>query len=338
MRIQLSHLVCSSLLMSSCLIGACAQGVDSSGDTSDHGGSSTGGAPTPTGGGSGGAGMPAAGTGGAGVGAGGTGAGGTPTGGGTGGGAAVNGGSAGASSGTGGISTSGGGPAGGAGGSGGKSGAGGTAAGGTAAGGTAAGGTAAGGTAAGGTAAGGGGATGTGGAPATTASGVEKLSVPLTAVGQGQRWNVDNNTASGSPYDLSGATVTFRVYAPNAIGGDLNIFFSSGTGTASGPALQVGLSTITAGYTNIPVAVPAAVAGGFDPTAVTIIRLEVEAAAAFGSTFQAGATIVYVDSIVSSNGVVNEPFDAAPTGATAFASSGARPLTGSTNTWMATAP
>jgi hypothetical protein len=163
------------------------------------------------------------------------------------------------------------------------------------------------------------------------------LSVPLAATGQGQRFNVNNtSTTPATTYDLTGATLTIRAYAPNALGGDLNIFFTATTaGTSS--AMQVALSMLTTGFVDVVVPVPAAVLGGYNPALNDVIRIEVEAGAAFGSTWQTPATIVYIDSVVSSNGVVNDTFDSNPPNGT-FQSSGARPLTGSAFAWMATYP
>ena len=129
--------------------------------------------------------------------------------------------------------------------------------------------------------------------------------------------------------------MTIRAYAPGAIGGDMSVFFRSPT-VVDSPPTRVGLGTIAGGFIDVPVAVPAAT-GGFDPTMVDVIRIEIEADASFGSTFQTPATIVYIDSITSSNGVVSLPFDTAPVIAD-FQSSGARPLTGSSFGWLAQYP
>jgi len=83
--------------------------------------------------------------------------------------------------------------------------------------------------------------------------------------------------------------------------------------------------------------VPAAVAGGYNPAVNDVIRIEVEAGAAFGTAWQTPATIVYIDSVVSSNGVVNDTFDTNPPFNT-FGNSGARMLAGSTFSWLAAYP
>jgi hypothetical protein len=176
------------------------------------------------------------------------------------------------------------------------------------------------------------------------ATGVEMVSVPLAATGQGQRYNVQNRTVPDVPYNLSGQTLTIRAYAPGAIGGDMSVFFRSSipvdgaaTGAVDSMATKVALNTITSGFTNVQILVPAA-AGGFDPSMVDIMRIEIEADATFGATFQTPATIVYFDSITSGNGAVNLTFDVAA-GGNDFANSGARPLTGSTGpTFQATFP
>jgi hypothetical protein len=167
------------------------------------------------------------------------------------------------------------------------------------------------------------------------ATGVEQLSVPLMTVGEGQRYNVQNRTSPSAPFDMSGATLTVRAYAPCAIGGNLSIFFRSTTGTES-PTMKVGLSTLVDAFVDIVVPVPEAT-GYFDPVLVDIIRIEVEADPAFGSTFRSPATIVYIDSVTSSNGAVTHLFDTMPTFLD-FGNSGARPLAGSSDVWRAQYP
>jgi hypothetical protein len=167
------------------------------------------------------------------------------------------------------------------------------------------------------------------------ATGVEMLTVPLMAISDGQRFNVQNRTSPSTPYDLSGATVTVRAYAPCAVGGNLSIFFRS-TSTLDSPTMKVALSTLVGGFVDIPVPVPAATPN-FDPLLVDVVRIEVEADAAYGYTFQSPATVVYIDSVVSSNGAVMQPFDTVPQ-QTDFMSSGARPLPGSSFLWLAQYP
>jgi hypothetical protein len=174
--------------------------------------------------------------------------------------------------------------------------------------------------------------TGTGGAPGWygQATGVAVLTVPLTATGQGQRYNYQNFDGTGSSYDLTGATLTIVACAPNATGGNLHVFFTT-SARADSIATDVALSTLTAGFTTIRIPVPAAVSGGFDPATLILTRIEVEAGSAFGTSWQTPATMVYIDSISTSNGRFNDTL-----GSTfdPMQSSGARPLTGSSLTWL----
>jgi hypothetical protein len=100
----------------------------------------------------------------------------------------------------------------------------------------------------------------------------------------------------------------------------------------------VAFSTLTAGFIDLQIPVPVA-GSGFDPAAVSIIRIEPETDAAFGSSWT-NPTLIVIDSIVSSNGVVNILFDTDPgAGSPIFSSSGARPgPTGTTTTWTAAYP
>ncbi len=191
------------------------------------------------------------------------------------------------------------------------------------------------------------GAAGTGGTdaaadgPVTTATGVEKLTEPIGVgdgggVADGQRYNIMNR-AGTSTYDLSGGqTLNIRAYAPGAIGGDISVFFRSLGGADTTPT-KVALSTLTSGFVNVPIPVPAATAT-YNPAMTEIIRMEIEAGGgAFGTTWQTPATFIYIDSIISTNGVVSLPFNAAPAIAD-FASSGARQLANSANDFLATFP
>jgi hypothetical protein len=161
------------------------------------------------------------------------------------------------------------------------------------------------------------------------------VSVPLASTGQGQRYNVQNQAAPSVPYSLAGATITIRAYAPGAVGGDLSVFCRSTNATES-PKTKIALNTLKNGFTAVVVTVPAAT-GGWDPTLTDVCRIEVESDANYGSTFQTPATIVYFDSITSSNGALTQLLSATPT-ASEFASSGAQTVNGSSNSWLATYP
>ena len=144
----------------------------------------------------------------------------------------------------------------------------------------------------------------------------------------------------GTAMNLTGATLNIVAYAPGAIGGNLHVFFGSlnNTTVVDSAATDVALSTLTSGFKTVSIPVPAA-SGNYTPANVVIIRIEIEAGAAFGTTFQAPATIVYFDSISASNAAFNDTFTTDPTGcSTIFCNSGARQLTGSANAWQAAYP
>lgn len=146
---------------------------------------------------------------------------------------------------------------------------------------------------------------------AMTAAGIAVLTVPLTAVGQGQRYNWENKNSSGLvPANLAGATMNIVACAPGATAGNLHIFFSAGVTGADSPSFDVALSQLNAGFETISIPVPDAV-GSFDPTSVLVTRIEVEAGTGFGTSWQTPATIVYIDSISTSNGVFKDNFDTA---------------------------
>ena len=177
---------------------------------------------------------------------------------------------------------------------------------------------------------------GTGGSEgSTTAKGVMVLTVPLAAPGQGQRYNA-HNTGIVESNDLTGATLTLRAYAPGATGGNLHVFYTS-RNLADSAATDIALSSLTEGFQDIDVPVPAPVPDGFQPTRVFIIRVEVEAGPGFGVSWQSPATVVYIDSIISSNGAISDTFDTSPAFST-FGSSDTRTVPNSTLAWLPSIP
>ena len=165
-----------------------------------------------------------------------------------------------------------------------------------------------------------------------TATGLAVLTVPLTAAGQGQRYNYENyNGRTPDHYDLTGATLNIVACAPGATGGDLSIFFTTNARVDS-PTFNVPLSALTSGFETISIPVPDATANGYDPSIIFVIRIEVEAGAAFGTSWQTPATVIYVDSISTSNGVFNDTFDLTVDGSVVLATSGVRAGNG-TVTW-----
>jgi hypothetical protein len=177
---------------------------------------------------------------------------------------------------------------------------------------------------------------GTGGWEGSTlAKGVMVLTVPLATLGQGQRYNA-HNTGMVESHDLAGATLTLRAYAPGATGGNLHVFCTSRNFADSAPT-DIALSRLTDGFQDIDVPVPAPVPDGFQPTNVFIIRVEVEAGPGFGVSWQSPVTVVYIDSIISSNGAISDTFDTSPAFST-FGSSDTRMVPDSTLAWLPSMP
>ncbi len=173
------------------------------------------------------------------------------------------------------------------------------------------------------------------GAPQTTATGVAVLTTPLAGLGQGQRYNYENRDGRGT-YDLTSASLNILACAPGAIGGNLHIFFTT-LGRFDSPAFTIPLSAIANGFTTISIPVPPA-SGSYDPAALFVIRIEVEAGTVVGTTWQTPATIIYFDRIWSSNGVLDSPFTDNFTAGTAnyllTTSGAASTVAGSTALWL----
>jgi hypothetical protein len=158
--------------------------------------------------------------------------------------------------------------------------------------------------------------------------GVVVCTVPMDATGEGQLFNLLHQAV---PLNLSGTSVIMRAWAPNAINGEINLFFTSPGGTGNG--VITNFTAIDQGFFDITVPVPPA-GGGFDPTQVTVIRFAVQTGGSPGP-WQTPATIVYVDSIISANGVLNDTFNAS---AAPLALSGFQTVPGSSIGWVATLP
>lgn len=160
-------------------------------------------------------------------------------------------------------------------------------------------------------------------------SGLAALAVPLTSVGQGSRFNYQNFDGVGS-YDLTCKKLNIVAYAPDAKGGNLHVFFTT-TGRLDSVAFDVALSQLASGFQTISIPVPSAVAGGYDPAMTMVIRIEVESGSAFGASWQSPATLVYLDSISTSDGLFNDVFAASTD---PLRTSGVRWQNGSTVTWV----
>ncbi|HYQ16737.1 MAG TPA: hypothetical protein VEQ58_13290 [Polyangiaceae bacterium] len=132
-------------------------------------------------------------------------------------------------------------------------------------------------------------------------SGVAVLSVPLpegTDFGAAQRF-ADLFPPSAN---LNGASVTVRVYAPGATGGTLVVFVSDTASAFSPRVVTTDLADLSEKWTDITV--PVVSAGAFDATIVKQVNIEVHA----GAGPWTDPTVVYVDGVHSSNGVVKDTF------------------------------
>jgi hypothetical protein len=131
------------------------------------------------------------------------------------------------------------------------------------------------------------------------AQGLAVLTVPLSASGQKQRYG-DKLPVQAS---LRNATLMMRVYAPGATGGVMAAYIVDADYSSS-PFYTVELSTLSSGWTdfNIPVG---GVVGLYDPSAVHQVTIEITSG---GAGPWSTPTVVYFDSIRSSNGSWNEKF------------------------------
>jgi hypothetical protein len=170
----------------------------------------------------------------------------------------------------------------------------------------------------------------------SVATGVVKVLVPLAAGGQGQRYNLLHQGTESNPappVNLDGTSLVIRAYAPNAINGNLSVFFLGG---ADSPKTLVPFNTLNSGFTDVVVPVPAA-SGSYSPVSITVIRVEVETPAGNLGPWEQPATVVYFDSFTSLNNNLNDTFDTNPIAAL-FGNSGARPLAGSLEKYLTVAP
>jgi hypothetical protein len=157
--------------------------------------------------------------------------------------------------------------------------------------------------------------------------GVVVATVNLTVANEGQRFNLlHRGPPNEAPVlNLADTSVVIRAWAPGAINGQMRVFFwSNGTeSTVTTPAFLAPFTDFDQGFFDMTVPVPPA-GGGFDPAQVGLIRVEIESGPM--GPWQMPSTIVYIDSITSLNGILNDTFDTNPV-AGLFSHSGARPTT-----------
>jgi hypothetical protein len=160
------------------------------------------------------------------------------------------------------------------------------------------------------------------------AHGLAVFTVPLSATGQIQRYADHPPTA----WDLAGKAVFVRLYAPGATGGIVVVYLSDNSSN-EGPSVTVNLSQLADGWMDVAllgiVDQPAAGGGGtFSAEQVKQVTIEVQAG---GSTSWTNPTVVYVDSVRSSDVTIDDTFD---TSVSPMISSTQQIITGSTLTWQ----
>jgi hypothetical protein len=154
------------------------------------------------------------------------------------------------------------------------------------------------------------------------AQGVVQLSIPFTEAGQTMRY------ADKFPSlpNLIDGTMTIRMYAPGVTSGSFQAYVNDGDYT-SGTGSIMQLSLLNSGW--VDVKVPIGHGGGaFDPTQITQLTIEI-------TSTVPGTTNVYIDSIWSSNWLVDDTFDSA---LGQFVKSSLLTVTGATSTWMDAVP
>lgn len=153
-------------------------------------------------------------------------------------------------------------------------------------------------------------------------AGVAVLSTPLTTSTDATRFA---DVFPGFPIDLTGASVRVRVYAPGATGGTLTAFVSD-VPSSFGSMVTLTLASISQKWTDVIVPV-----SGVNAKLVKQVNLLVTSSA---DPVQ-NPTVLYVDSIRTTNQLVNETFDTSFSG---FVTSGLVFVPGSSVSWAASTP
>jgi hypothetical protein len=149
---------------------------------------------------------------------------------------------------------------------------------------------------------------GSAGSPAQTGAGCAKLSVPLTASGDKAHFVISLT----SPADLSGATISMRLYVKAGTGGSIfNYVQDSGTFHFLGvPAAQRRLLSASSGWSTLSWDVgaePDSGSTGIVKTSIKNIGIELNAQPSSAWT---NPTIIYVDSITVASPALAFTFDA----------------------------
>jgi hypothetical protein len=160
-----------------------------------------------------------------------------------------------------------------------------------------------------------------------SASGLVALSVPFASSGQTQRFA---DVFQAGP-DLTGATVTVRMYAPGATNGTLSTYLVdlNASPTFSVPVFTE-FATLSAGWTDIVVPVPPA-GGTFDTTHVHQVTFDF----ASTGTPAINPTVIYIDRVWSSDLTIQDGFDS---GFGSMIPSSLQKIDGSTLGWVSATP
>lgn len=160
------------------------------------------------------------------------------------------------------------------------------------------------------------------------ASGLVAMSFPFTASGQGQRFA---DLFPAAP-DLSYATVTARFYAPGAVNGTLSTYLVDTKSPQPDFTTFVitDFATLSAGWIDIAIPLPAP-GGTFDTAHIHQITFDFDST----GTPASNPTVVYLDSVRSSDGVINDTFDST---SGSIVGSSLKKFDGSTATWVSALP
>ena len=156
--------------------------------------------------------------------------------------------------------------------------------------------------------------------------GLVVFTIPFTEAGQTQRYGA---VFSGLP-NLENASVILRAYAPGALNGTLRLYLSDEDFSWSSD-MRVALASIAQGWSDVTMTAREA-SGDFDPTGIYQLTIEIEAG---GTGPWANPTVIYVDSVRTSNGAVHATYDVSQAG---MVESSMLTVDGSSLTWADTLP
>ena len=152
-------------------------------------------------------------------------------------------------------------------------------------------------------------------------NGIAVLSTPLNAIGNQTRFS---DIFPGYPLDLTGSSVQVRVYAPGATGGTLKLFMSDNT-SSFGAEVVLDLASLNQKWTDVSVPVV-----GLNVQMIKQVNLLVTADGTY-----ANPTVLYVDSVRTTNLLANETFDSSAGG---FVKSSMVVVDGASVSWTAAMP